>query len=1322
MSAEATGLVFLSWYRTGLAAAVTAPRGGAPLDTPPPAAVLVPVTATVGDPDDPSGAKQAGSVQVRLHAPGDVTGLDNAQIGTVYPTPGSANVPPDSFPLIEFARPDIPWILSPTGPQLNNPTDADPRRGLTPWLCLVAVEEPPAVLNAPASPHALPTLTVADSELPDLAESWLYAHAQVTVLSSDSADIPDLIAQQPTRALSRLLAPRYLKPDTSYLACVVPTFAPPDGSAVLAPAWRHSDAPTQVTLPVYHSWRFSTGQAGDFRSLVLELKAWDQGGVGVRPMDIGHAGQNMPSPPAGQGPWLINLEGALVSADAAASIGSWSDPAVQSEIQAGLTAHLDGSPGELTPPAYGSIQASFSGQISATTASGGWLAPTWLRTLNMDPRYRAAAAVGAALVRANQDALILSAWDQAGQARAANQVLRQGQLARELGSRTYTGRIGAPESVSPPMSDDRVLQLTVPVHAQIPAPAPEASVSGPESPTVAEALAANPAVAAAVSLPFRRLASPSGPLASRLVTGPLPAPVTSVARPGGIRPTPPLSPVTGMVALAAVSADSSAPETLHALTGPRVGVPRFGWEQGPVQPEALTDVLLQPGYLSDLWVQGSGLGRALDWDGTALSGWTGFPPISDFTQGPAQAPGGTPSAFYFPPDVYGGAASGIQWNHLGVPAGPAVAVTASSIEVLELTGDDGVTSVMYLAVVNCMLRGDAIPGVIASPVRAVGDLNGELQWPTIEIMSDPSSFTWPEGSAIPPLTLSTAITTADLTGSGMPSIAVAWSLSSDADLATTGPQVKIFFDVDVTGGAARTESVSLPMASGDVQSVLLANGLLYVLVSGQLLCTPVDAGGAFTANTGWLRTRPDNWVWASLTAADFSGSGRADLLFFYGVAVPGEEGAAAYRAAYRIGYEPDPASGEPAYWGEETGAPIPVTDVPASLILGPLDPATSALRQATAQAFRAAATATQTRMAGVIPAAAAAPPPPPVDVAGLAATVRGAVDPQVTVPASVTAKITPVTLAEAGGDVLQPIGFAPSFPQPFYETVRDNALPWLIPGLSSFPDEAITVLGSDTHAVEAMLIGANSQLSSELLWRGVPALRTATFFARFWDGRDAAGNATTDITDISTWAPGSDLGSHSPASATPGDAAVLLMRGDLIRRFPHVTIYAAPAISTADGSRTIDLTTRIDPDFSGTLGGDSAFAGFPFTLETARGSASALGMYFVFQEHPMAARFGLNLVTGTPSSFGVKPDAWHDLDWSGTVRDEPGYEALTYLDASAASPLWGVSLADNQGATGPLHRWGFSAAHMANITYRPPVLIAIHADNLLEAAGTGGTA
>ena len=82
-----------------------------------------------------------------------------------------------------------------------------------------------------------------------------------------------------------------------------------------------------------------------------------------------------------------------------------------------------------------------------------------------------------------------------------------------------------------------------------------------------------------------------------------------------------------------------------------------------------------------------------------------------------------------------------------------------------------------------------------------------------------------------------------------------------------------------------------------------------------------------------------------------------------------------------------------------------------------------------------------------------------------------------------------------------------------------------MPGISSFPDEAITVLGADSHTIEAILVGANHEFSRELLWRGVPALQTATFFARFWDGRDALGNPLPDITDISSWtAERADLG------------------------------------------------------------------------------------------------------------------------------------------------------------------------------------------------------
>ena len=63
-------------------------------------------------------------------------------------------------------------------------------------------------------------------------------------------------------------------------------------------------------------------------------------------------------------------------------------------------------------------------------------------------------------------------------------------------------------------------------------------------------------------------------------------------------------------------------------------------------------------------------------------------------------------------------------------------------------------------------------------------------------------------------------------------------------------------------------------------------------------------------------------------------------------------------------------------------------------------------------------------------------------------------------------------------------------------------------------------------------------------------------------------------------------------------------------------------------------------------------------------------------------------------------------------------DAITYLDASADSPLASVSLSDAGTADEPVHRFGTSAADMAHITLRPPVLIAIHADDLLADPGS----
>jgi len=1394
--APTTGLTFLSWVRTGLSSGVTASgAGGSPLDTAPPAVVQVGVAVTVSNPDNPGDANPADTanvtMQARLHAPGDVTGLDPLQIIRTYPTANATNVNPDSFPLIEFARPDLPWMLSPTGPQTNTPTDGDKRNGLLPWLCLVVVPEPPATLTP--QPGRLATLVVTDRELPDLRQAWLWAHAQVLTTTADSTAqaIQDIIAKTPERALSRVISPRRLRPDTSYVACLVPTFdagrdtglgqTPGTAPATLNHAWEHAPTPADVTLPIYYSWRFTTGLEEDFRSLVERLKPYPHGGLGIRPLDIGHAGSGMPTPPTGQ-TWQINLEGALVSADI--TPGQWVDTSVASAIQTALAQRLDGDPDAFTPPTYGATHASFRGHLAA-----GEGAP-WLRGLNLDPRYRVAASLGADLIRANQQALMLSAWDQSGQLRSANQVLRQGQLAREANTRVYQRTVAS-------LGDDRLLQLTTGVHDQIAAPNANAPLTGgapigaaeqaSQGQTVAHVTGPNAALTAALGVAFKRATRPTGPLAKRLppvATGvpavaggdiaarfPLAAAtglttlsglLTNIAS-GGIEAAPPLAAVTG---LATLSKLSEGRVTLGGLTSQRVTTPRLSWETGvPARASTLTpavgaaprDLLLQLGYLADLWVlsnagsdRGSTIGSALDWDGHSLFDWRPFPFRGRLEStlsalGPLDHPGTTYHLYLsnsnWPDSAQGGAMTLIHWDvpdNSPAPAVVTVTLTASIEDLGGGSGGMGPHSYQYRIDVDLAERGDLPPGVAAA--------DRPVSWYGVSLLSTSWSLP-PYGHPVdypplPPLRMRAAVASADLTGTGAPSHVVAWSgfppLSSSLEvrvlLATTWPKPI----------AASAEGV------GDVQSAAVANGRLFLLADRTLLSLPIDMAWSSdvtkptpvscTTMTWWDMVQPKEWTSAAIVAANFTGSDRADLLIFFTVPVTEAEGAPAYRGVYRIAYELDD-SGKPAYVGLEIEAHATVDGSSPILLLGPIDSKAAMTRQVTAQRFRAAAGVVQTRLSRVIPLSAdvASPAPQPVITKPLADAVRAAIDPRVTVPVSVTKRLSigptnaPVPLDASVGDRLQPLNFTPSFPQPFYETVRQSALERLMPGIGAFPDEKLAVLSSDQQTVEAILIGANHELSRVMLWNRVPAVRTGTFFQRFWDTRDAGGAPLADIDPIADWSSASALGAHTPGAHAVTADAVLLIRGEVVRRFPHATIYAAPAKAVASGngpaSRTIDLSQRINPVFSGMLGPDILLVGFPFSADTARGTADGLGRYIVFQEHPMGRRFGLNLPpVEPPDTYGTPlTTRWRDLGWSQVVKNVDEYNALTYLDASAASPLAGLSLADSVVAgppplPQPQHLWGFSAAHMAHITLRPPVLIVIHAADLLSPTAAAGGA
>jgi hypothetical protein len=88
---------------------------------------------------------------------------------------------------------------------------------------LVVLRQSDAVALRSSRDLPLPQVDAPVAELPDLLESWAWAHAQVVQMDA-SQPVDVLLTAQPDQNLSRLICPRRLEPETSYVACVVPAF------------------------------------------------------------------------------------------------------------------------------------------------------------------------------------------------------------------------------------------------------------------------------------------------------------------------------------------------------------------------------------------------------------------------------------------------------------------------------------------------------------------------------------------------------------------------------------------------------------------------------------------------------------------------------------------------------------------------------------------------------------------------------------------------------------------------------------------------------------------------------------------------------------------------------------------------------------------------------------------------------------------------------------------------------------------------------------------------------------------------------------------
>jgi hypothetical protein len=201
-----------------------------------------------------------------------------------------------------------------------------------------------------------------------------------------------------------------------------------------------------------------------------------------------------------------------------------------------------------------------------------------------------------------------------------------------------------------------------------------------------------------------------------------------------------------------------------------------------------------------------------------------------------------------------------------------------------------------------------------------------------------------------------------------------------------------------------------------------------------------------------------------------------------------------------------------------------------------------------------------------------------------------------------------------------------------YEALRDVSQDFLFPGLNDVPDETVALAQTNPRFIEAFMVGLNHEMARELLWRDYPTDQRGTYFRQFWDASSQT-SPTADIPAIHTWVAARSLGQN--ASAGPTSQLVLLIRGELVRRYPTAIFYAARAVQPTGQPRPGPGTPEVYPIFQGALNPDVRFVGFNLTVAQARGSGTSAdpGYFFVIQQQPTEARFGQDVDEQTPLPF-----------------------------------------------------------------------------------------
>jgi hypothetical protein len=316
---------------------------------------------------------------------------------------------------------------------------------------------------------------------------------------------------------------------------------------------------------------------------------------------------------------------------------------------------------------------------------------------------------------------------------------------------------------------------------------------------------------------------------------------------------------------------------------------------------------------------------------------------------------------------------------------------------------------------------------------------------------------------------------------------------------------------------------------------------------------------------------------------------------------------------------------------------------------------------------------------------------------------------------------------------LKPVMAYPEFHEPSYEYLEEISQNFILPNVDKLPRNVITLLETNNRFIESFLAGLNHEMARELLWREYPTDQSGSYFRQFWNIKDnifeTDPGKKKDVLPMNEWA--KELGFHRPGESK--DILVLVVRGDLFKKYPSTMVYAQMAkYATPDASKARKLldpvskeTTKF-PLFKAELKPDITLFGFDLTAEEANGdrittvngstAGKKPGWFFVFKERAGQTQFGLDdytTETGDTTQMPVgKPATWSDFTWEHLVNQKGDLDNFQLNFSKAMSITDGNAVKEKYLDEVP--SWASNSAEVASILYQDPVLIARHAGEMLN--------